>query len=138
MEQTLAIIKPGAFKKKYTSSIIDRISKADFSIIALKTMLLNQKQAEVFYYIHIEKPFFSKLIEFMTSGKIVVLALEKDNAVSDLRKLLGATDPAEAEEGTIRWSYGTDKTKNAVHGSDSVENGIREVNFFFSHSELIL
>jgi nucleoside-diphosphate kinase len=138
MEHTLAIIKPEAFKKDHTASIISQIDKAGFKILALKTLLLNTKEAESFYSVHKDKPFFTKLIEFMTSGKIVVLALEKDNAVSDLRSLLGSTDPAEAKEGTIRKLYGTDKTKNAVHGSDSVENGKLEVSFFFSGSELIV
>jgi nucleoside-diphosphate kinase len=137
MEKTLCIIKPDAVKNKFEGKIIDKILNSGFKIIAMKRIRLTKSQAEKFYDIHLGKPFFNPLVEFMTSGPCIPVALEKENAVTDYRKLIGATDPAEAEEGTVRKLYAESKAFNAVHGSDSAENGIREVNFFFPEMEQI-
>jgi len=136
-ELTLAIIKPNATEKKATGKIIDMILEAGFTIRGMKMLHLTKNDAEKFYEVHKERPFYNGLTNFMSSGAIVVMALEKENAVEDYRKLIGATNPAEAEEGTVRKLFGEDIEKNAVHGSDSPENGVREVNFFFSNMELI-
>jgi nucleoside-diphosphate kinase len=137
MERTLCIIKPDAVKKKVQGHIIQKLSDSGFIIKGIKLLTLTKSQAMKFYEIHKERPFYVPLVEFMTSGECIAVALEKDNAIADYRKLIGATDPAEAEEGTIRKLYANSKQENAVHGSDSVENGIKEVAFFFSESELI-
>ncbi len=136
-EITLAIIKPNATEKKATGKIIDMILSAGFEIKGMKMLHLTKKDAERFYEVHKERPFFNDLTNFMSSGPIVVMALEKENAVEDYRKLIGATNPAEAEEGTVRKLFGENIERNAVHGSDSPENGIKEVGFFFSGMELI-
>jgi len=137
MERTLCIIKPDAVKKNVQGHIIQKISDSGFVIKGIRSLTLTIPQAMKFYEIHKERPFYNDLVEFMTSGKCIAVALEKDNAVADYRKLIGATDPAEAEENTIRKLYANSRQENAVHGSDSVENGIKEVAFFFSESELI-
>ena len=137
MERTLCIIKPDAVRKKIQGYIIQKIIEAGFSVKGIKTFTLTKPQAMKFYEIHKERPFYNALVEFMTSGECIAIVLEKENAIADYRKLIGATDPAEAEEGTIRKLYANSKQENAVHGSDSVENGIKEVAFFFSESELI-
>lgn len=134
---TLAIIKPDAVRNNYVGEIISKITQAGFGIIGMKMMHLNEIQAGVFYEVHQERPFYEELVEFMSSGAIVPLALVKDNAVADFRALIGATDPAEAAEGTIRKLFAESKANNAIHGSDSDENASREVQFFFSLSELI-
>lgn len=131
MEYTLAIIKPDAVKAHHVGAIIDRIEHEEFAIKGLSMLSLSQQQAEDFYAIHKEKPFFNELIEFMTSGPVIVLALQKDNAVQLWRDVMGATNPAEAEKGTLRLQFGTSIGTNATHGSDSAENGQREVVFFF-------
>ncbi len=136
-EITLAIIKPNATEKRATGKIIDMILGAGFEIKAMKMLHLTKKEAEGFYEVHKDKPFFDGLTNFMSSGPIVVMALEKENAVADYRKLIGATNPAEAEEGTVRKLFGEDIERNAVHGSDSPENGIKEVSYFFSKLEFI-
>lgn len=136
MERTLCIIKPDAVKKKVYGSILQKILDSGFEIMGIKYLYLSRIQAEKFYAVHKGKHFFENLIEFMTSGPCIPVALEKINAVSDFRKLIGATDPAEAEEGTIRKLFACSKQENAVHGSDSVENGLIEVGFFFSESEI--
>ncbi len=136
-EITLAIIKPNATEKKATGKIIDMILGAGFNIKGMKMLHLTKKDAERFYEVHKERPFFNDLTDFMSSGPIVVMALEKENAVEDYRKLIGATNPAEAAEGTVRKLFGENIERNAVHGSDSPENGIKEVGFFFSGMELI-
>lgn len=132
---TFTIIKPGAISKGYTGSILKMINEAGFHIVALKMIQLNSEQAKNFYELHKEQPFYNSLVEFMTSGPIVVAILEKENAVEDYRKLIGTTDPEKAEEGTIRKIYAQSIQSNAVHGSDSDENAQIECDFFFSKTE---
>jgi nucleoside-diphosphate kinase len=135
--RTLAIIKPRAFKRELAGNIIAKIYEAGFRVIAMKMIRISSAQAGVFYEVHRGKPFYEDLIEFMSSGPIVVMALEKSNAVEDFRALIGATDPKEADEGTIRKLYAESKSYNAVHGSDSDENAAKEISFFFSESEIL-
>ena len=135
--RTFAIIKPDAIKKNNTGLILDHILKAGFNVISAKLIKMTLSQAEGFYAIHSERPFFGELTEFMSSGKCMVLALEKENAVSAWRETIGATNPEEAEEGTIRRLYASSIGENAVHGSDSNENAEKEIAFFFSNSQII-
>ena len=135
--RTLAIIKPDAVNDNHIGEIIAMINKAGFKIKALKMIKLSVDAAKAFYEIHKEKPFYGELVEYMTSGPCVPIALEKDNAVEDYRKLIGATNPANAAEGTVRKLYARSVQFNAVHGSDSDENAAREIAFFFSSKELI-
>ena len=137
MERTFAIIKPDAVKNGHTGNIYDRIQKFNFKIIGAKLLRMSQEQAEGFYRIHKEKPFFNDLIKFMTSGPCMVLTLEKENAVESWRKAIGSTNPQEAEEGTIRKDFASNVQENAVHGSDSNENAQKEIAFFFLDSELL-
>jgi nucleoside-diphosphate kinase len=137
MELTLAIVKPDAVKRNNIGNILAMIQEAGFEVLGAKLTRLTPAQAGAFYEVHKERPFYGELVNFMCSGPIFPIALRKVNAVADYRALIGATDPAEAAEGTIRKKYATSKGENAVHGSDSVENGIREVGFFFAESELI-
>ena len=135
--RTFAIIKPDAVKNGYTGKIYDRILKADFKILCAKLLRMTIGQAEGFYAVHKERPFFNELTEFMSSGACMVLALEKDDAVNEWRKTIGATNPDDADVGTIRKDFATNVQENAVHGSDSNENAEKEIGFFFSQSELI-
>ena len=135
--RTFAMIKPDAMNNGYSGKILDRIINAKFNILGAKIVRMSKKQAEGFYSIHSEKPFFEDLILFMSSGKTMVLALEKENAVESWRNTIGATNPAEAEEGTIRKDFASSLSENAVHGADSDENALKEIGFFFSESELI-
>ncbi len=135
--RTLAILKPDAVKKKYIGQIITKITGAGFKIKAMKMIQLSKNSAEGFYEVHKERAFYRELVDYMTSGPCIPIALEKDNAVADFRKLIGATDPAEAEEGTIRKLYAANKAENAVHGSDSDENAVKEIAHFFSRNELL-
>ncbi|AFH49807.1 Nucleoside diphosphate kinase [Ignavibacterium album JCM 16511] len=135
--KTLAIIKPDAVSDGYIGEIISMITKAGFKVKAMKMVHLTVNQAKSFYEVHKERPFYNDLVEYMTSGPCVPIALEKDNAVEDYRKLIGATDPAQAEEGTVRKLYARNKQFNAVHGSDSDENAEKEITFFFSRQELL-
>ena len=135
--KTLAIIKPDAVNDNHVGEIISMINKAGFKIRALKMIKLSEDPAKAFYEIHKEKPFYGELVEYMTSGPCVPIALEKENAVEDYRKLIGATDPAKAAEGTVRKLYARSVQFNAVHGSDSDENAAKEIAFFFSSKELI-
>tara|TARA_B100000886_G_C20206182_1_gene400507 strand:- start:98 stop:523 length:426 start_codon:yes stop_codon:yes gene_type:complete len=135
--QTFAIIKPDAVRNGYSGKIIDRMITSDFKILGLKLTRMTKSQAEGFYEIHKDKPFFSELTEFMSSGKCVVIALKKEDAVNKWRELIGATNPAEADEGTIRKDYASSLGENAVHGADSNENASREIGFFFSDTEII-
>jgi nucleoside-diphosphate kinase len=135
--RTLAIIKPDAVKNNKVGEIIAMITKAGFKIKALKMTRLSKSSAQGFYEVHKERPFYGELVEFMISGPCVPIALEKENAVSDFRKLIGATDPAEAEEGTIRKAHAASKAENAVHGSDSDENAANEILHFFSRNDLL-
>jgi len=137
MERTLCIIKPDAVKKKVQGKILQMIQDAGFEIKGIKYITLTKSQAQKFYEIHKGKPFYEDLVEYMTSGPCIPVALEKENAVNDYRTLIGSTDPAEAAEGTVRKLFAESKSYNAVHGSDSVENGINEVHFFFAEYELI-
>ena len=133
--QTFTIIKPVAVQKNYMAPIIQKMTDSGFVIRALKLTQLSKDQAGEFYSVHKGKPFYEDLTSFMSSGPIVAIILEKENAVADFRKLIGATDPTEAEEGTIRKLYAESKSRNAVHGSDSDENAIIESDFFFSKIE---
>lgn len=136
VQRTLCIIKPDAVEKKKQGAILSRLLEEGFAILGMKQIRLSRVQAEAFYAVHKERPFFGELCTFMTRGPVVVVALEREDAVQHYRKVIGATDPAKADEGTIRKLYGTDVGENAVHGSDSEENGRIEVSFFFSGSEL--
>jgi len=133
--RTFTMIKPDAFSKGYTGNILAMIEKAGFRLVALKKIRLSVEKAGEFYAVHKARPFYGELVEFMSSGPIVAAILEKDNAVEDFRKLIGATDPAKADEGTIRKLYAESVGKNAVHGSDSDENAQIEGSFFFSGME---
>ena len=135
--RTFAMIKPDAMKNGYTGKILDRIISAKFNILGAKIIRMSKKQAEGFYSIHSGKPFFDDLTLFMSSGKTMVLALEKENAVESWRNTIGATNPADADEGTIRKDFASSLSENAVHGADSDENAFIEIGFFFSEGELI-
>ena len=133
--KTFTMIKPDATSKGYTGAILDQIIKAGFSVKAMKWIHLSPAQAGAFYEVHKERPFYQELVDFMSSGPIVAAILEKENAVADFRTLIGATNPAQAEEGTIRKKFAASIGENAVHGSDSDENASIEGNFFFSGLE---
>ena len=135
--RTFAIIKPDAIKNNYTNLIYDRILKADFKILCSKLIKMTKIEAENFYLIHKDKSFYDELTAFMSSEQCMVLALEKNNAVEEWRTLIGATNPKDAKEGTIRKDFATSLSENAVHGSDSNKNAILEIKFFFSETELI-
>ena len=135
--RTFTMIKPDAVESNNIGNIIQMISDAGFTIKAMKFTKLSHEQAKNFYEVHKERPFYGELVEYITSGPVVAAILEKENAVSDFRKLIGSTDPSEAEEGTIRKKYAESKGRNAVHGSDSDENAKIESNFHFSENELI-
>ena len=136
-ERTLAILKPDCVRKNLIGDVISRIQGAGFKVLALKMVRLSQREAEGFYAVHSERPFFGELTAFMSSGPCVPIVLEKDNAVADFRTLIGATNPAEAEEGTIRRAYADSMGENIVHGSDSVENGLLEGNYFFPEHTIV-
>lgn len=132
---TFSIIKPNAVRTGKTGPILAMINEGGFEIAAMRMVKLTIPQAKSFYSVHKERPFFEGLVEFMTSGPVVVMILRHENAVDEFRKLIGATDPNKAEPGTIRKTFGVSVQMNAVHGSDSVENSIKEANFFFSDIE---
>ena len=134
--RTFTMVKPDATQKRHTGVIIDMIVKAGFTIKAMKWTKLSKEQAGEFYAIHKERTFYGELVSFMSSGPIVAAILEKENAVADFRKLIGATDPAKADEGTIRKLFASSVGENAVHGSDSDENALIEGSFFFSGLEI--
>jgi nucleoside-diphosphate kinase len=136
IEKTLCIIKPDAVKAGNIGKIIAHIQKEGFKIQAMKLTRISERTAGKFYEVHKERPFYGELVKFMSSGACVPIALEKENAIAEWRRVIGATDPAEASEGTIRKLYATSKGENAVHGSDSVENGLREIAFFFTEGEM--
>ncbi|WP_392560625.1 nucleoside-diphosphate kinase [Orbus mooreae] len=136
MEQTLSIIKPNAVKKQLIGKIIERLTQARLNIIALKMVHLTREQAEGFYAEHKGKVFFERLIDFMTSGPIVVMVLQGDNAITHYREVLGATDPAKALAGTLRYDFADNVTENALHGSDSIESAEREIAYFFVKNEI--
>lgn len=130
-------MKPDCVQKGLQGEVLSRIQKAGFKVLGMKQIRLTKEEAGAFYAVHKERPFYPSLVEFMTSGPVVPVALEKVNAVVDYRSLIGATDPKEAAEGTLRKLYADNKGENIVHGSDSVENGRIEVAFFFAESELV-
>ena len=132
LEQTLSIIKPDAVERNLSEEIKSEFEKNGFNILKEKKIKLEKSDAEKFYKVHQTKPFYNGLCDYLSSGPIVVMALEKENAVADNRKLMGATDPKNAESGTLREKYGISIDKNSVHGSDSVENAKIEINFFFN------
>ncbi|BET35421.1 MULTISPECIES: nucleoside-diphosphate kinase [Wolbachia] len=137
IERTLSILKPDAVKNNITGSINSYIEKSGLKIIAQRMMMLTKKQAELFYEIHKDRPFFGDLVEFMTSGSVIVQVLIGENAVSKYRQIMGATDPKQADKGTIRGDFADDISENRVHGSDSLENAHREIAFFFAECELV-
>ena len=136
MEQTLSIIKPDAVAKNVVGQILARFEAANLRIAATKKIRLSRADAEAFYAVHAERPFFKDLVEFMVSGPVVVTVLEGNNAMATNRDLMGATNPVEAEAGTIRADFADSIDANAVHGSDSVENAMIEINFFFAQREI--
>ncbi len=137
MERTFGIIKPDAVKNGFSGKIIDRIESEGFKIIGMRKISLSKADAENFYLVHKERPFYGELVSFMTSGAVVVLCMEKDNAVKSWRDLMGATNPADAEANTLRKLYAENIEANAVHGSDSLENAKIEIEFFFSDKDLV-
>jgi len=135
--RTLTIIKPDAFNAAKAGLIIALLEKAGFKVVSSRVMRLSEAQAQAFYAVHRERPFFAPLVKFMTSGKCMPMVLERADAVGTLRKTIGATDPAEAETGTVRKLYAESKERNAIHASDSDENADRESRFFFPEVELV-
>ena len=137
MERTFAIIKPDAFKAGNAGKILARIYEEGFKVVGLKKLFLSQKEAEGFYYVHRERPFFGELTEFMSSGPCIVMVLEAEDAIRKWRDLMGATNPDEAAEGTLRKQFGTFVGENATHGSDAPETAAFEIGYFFSGLELL-
>ena len=137
VERTLTILKPDCVKKELIGEVTKRIQEAGFRIVAMKMMQLTPITAGGFYAVHKERPFYRELCDFMSSGPCVPMVLEKENAVSDFRAFIGATNPAEAEEGTIRADFADSVGENIIHGSDSVENGQLESNYFFAESDIV-
>lgn len=137
MNRTLAIIKPDAVSGGRAGKVLAHLEEAGFAVRALRMTRLNRSQAESFYDVHRERPFFASLVSFMTSGTVIPMVLEAEGAVGKLRETIGATDPAEAEEGTVRALYAESKERNAIHASDSDENAAREIHFFFSDHDLL-
>ena len=135
--RTLTIVKPDAFNAAKGGLIIALLEKAGFKVVSSRVMRLTEAQAAAFYSVHKDRPFFAPLVRFMTSGKCMPIVLERADAVATLRKTIGATDPAEAEAGTVRKLYAESKERNAIHASDSDENADRESNFFFAESDLV-
>ena len=137
MERTFAIIKPDAVERKVTGKVLEMIEAAGFDIVGMKKIRLSKAQVEGFYYVHKERPFFGDLCAFMSRGPVIVLALEKENAIAAWRTLMGATNPANADEGTIRKALGVSIEENTVHGSDSPESASFEIPYFFNQLELV-
>src|SRR6202007_3223889 len=135
-QRTFSIIKPDAVRKGHTGAILAEIEKAGFKIVAIKKLSISKEQAEGFYYVHKERPFFGSLTDFMSSGPIFPMVLEKENAIADLRTLMGATDPAKADAGTIRKKYASSIGENAIHGSDADDTAAFEIGYFFAGIEL--
>ena len=136
-QRTFSIIKPDAVRKDFTGAILAEIEKAGFQIVAIKKQSISKEQAKGFYAVHAGKPFFEGLCEFMSSGPLVLMVLEKENAIADWRKLMGATNPAIAEEGTLRKKFAGSMSENAVHGSDGEETAAFEIGYWFAGYELI-
>jgi nucleoside-diphosphate kinase len=137
-QRTLAIVKPDAVSRNVTGAILTHLERAGFRIRALRMLALSREAAEAFYAVHRERPFYASLVAFMTSGPCVPVVLERSDAVRELRRVIGATDPAEAEPGTVRALYAESKERNAIHASDSEENARREIGFFFPEAELTI
>ncbi len=135
-QRTFSIIKPDAVRKGFTGAILAQMEKAGFKLVAIKKMHLSEEQAKGFYHVHAARPFFASLTEFMASGPIFPMVLEKENAIADLRKLMGATNPANAEEGTLRKLFAESIEENAVHGSDAEDTAAFEIDYFFAGYEL--
>ena len=135
--QTLTILKPDCVQKRLIGKVIDHLLNSGFKIVAMKMLHLTRQSAGEFYAVHKERPFFPDLLDFMTESEVVPMILEKENAITDLRKTIGATDPAEAEEGTVRKLFAENKQNNIIHASDSEENAKIEISFFFSQKEII-
>lgn len=136
-QRTFSIIKPDAVRKGYTGAILAEIEKAGFQILAIKRLSISKEQAKGFYAVHSARPFFDPLTTFMSSGPIVLMVLEKDNAIADLRKLMGATNPANADEGTIRKKFAGSIQENAIHGSDAEDTAAFEIGYWFAGYELV-
>jgi nucleoside-diphosphate kinase len=136
-QRTFSIIKPDAMRKGYAGAILAEFDKAGFKIVGVKKLFLSKSQAEGFYHVHAQRPFFDSLTSFMSSGSIIALVLEKQNAIADLRKLMGATNPANAEEGTIRKKFASSIEENAIHGSDAEDTAAFEIGYFFAGLELV-
>ncbi|MGO9339621.1 MAG: nucleoside-diphosphate kinase [Terracidiphilus sp.] len=136
-QRTFSIVKPDAVRKGLTGAILAEIDKGGFQIVAIRKQSISKKQAEGFYYVHKERGFFDELTTFMSSGPLVLMVLEKENAIADLRKLMGATNPANAEEGTIRKKFAGSLQENAIHGSDAEETAAFEIGYWFAGYELI-
>ena len=137
VERTLTILKPDCARKELIGEVTRRIQEAGFNIVAMKMTRLTEDTAGGFYAVHKERPFYDELCEFMSSGPCVPMILEKENAIEDFREFIGATDPSEAEEGTIRADFADSVGENIIHGSDSVENGKKEANYFFTEAEVV-
>jgi nucleoside-diphosphate kinase len=135
-QRTFSIVKPDAVRKGYTAAILAKMEEAGFKIVAIKRMSISKAQAEGFYHVHAARPFFGSLTDFMSSGPIFPMVLEKENAIADLRKLMGATNPANAEEGTLRKLFAGSIEENAVHGSDAEDTAAFEIGYFFAGIEL--
>jgi nucleoside-diphosphate kinase len=136
-QRTFSIIKPDAMRKGYAGAILAEFDKAGFKIVGVKKLFLSKSQAEGFYHVHAQRPFFDSLTTFMSSGSIIALVLEKENAIADLRKLMGATNPANAEAGTIRKKFAGSIEENAIHGSDAEDTAAFEISYFFAGLELV-
>jgi nucleoside-diphosphate kinase len=136
-QRTFSIIKPDAVRKGYALAILAELEKAGFKVVGIKKLSLSKKQAEGFYHVHSARPFFDSLTTFMSSGSIIALVLEKENAIADLRKLMGATNPANADEGTIRKKFAGSIEENAIHGSDAEDTAAFEIGFFFAGLDLV-
>jgi nucleoside-diphosphate kinase len=136
-QRTFSIIKPDAMRKGHAGAILAEIEKAGFRIAGIKKLFLSKEQAQGFYHVHSQRPFFDSLTTFMSSGPVIVMVLEKENAIADLRKLMGATNPANAEEGTIRKKFAGSIEENAIHGSDGEDTANFEIGYFFAGLELV-
>tara|TARA_B100000686_G_C16799272_1_gene984740 strand:+ start:3778 stop:4194 length:417 start_codon:yes stop_codon:yes gene_type:complete len=137
MEKTLAILKPDAVERNIIGKILERIEAGGFKIAAMRMVFLSKNQAEGFYHVHKERPFFKDLTEYMSSGPVVLLVLTKENAISDWRKLMGATNPKDAATGTIRKDFAVNIEKNSTHGSDALDTATFEISYFFSQTEIL-
>ena len=137
MQRTFSIVKPDAVRKGFSADILSEMDKAGFKIVAIKKMFLSKSQAQGFYAVHAHRPFFDSLTSFMSSGSIIAMVLEKENAIADLRELMGATNPANAEAGTIRKQFAGSIEENAIHGSDAEDTAAFEIGYFFAGYELV-